>query len=186
MYLTNYLYKIWPWNTPFVMENGTICQNDYNCALQKIYDAIKISNPEDTWMLETPDESSSPELICNHFCTIYNTPARLEYRITYSDAYSVPILMFRGSLKDGEPVPISYFWNFLSKNSSSQSGMLNVLSQIEHRQLGVPYFFIHPCKTKDFMADVSPSSPTSYISLWLSLMAHCFGISVPMSIGKIV
>ncbi|VDL23633.1 unnamed protein product [Hymenolepis diminuta] len=166
------------------MESGLICSSDFNSALKKIYDVIVALHPEDIWKIETPDGSPNLELICNHFCTISNNAARLEYRITYNDAYSVPILMFRGSLKDGEPVPISYFWDCFSNRSSNDADPFSVISQMEHRQTGVPYFFVHPCKTKDLMSDVNPTSPKNYLSLWLSLMARYFDVFVPISIAK--
>ncbi|VDO10730.1 unnamed protein product [Rodentolepis nana] len=167
------------------MENGIICLDDFNSSLKKVFDLINALYLEDIWKLESSDEYSNLELICCHLCTVSNKSARLEYRITYSDSYSVPILMFRGSFRDGKPVPISYFWDCFLNSSPNNLDPLIVISQTEHRQTGVPYFFVHPCKTKNLMSNVNPASPDSYLSLWLSLMARYFNIFIPTSIAKV-
>lgn len=165
------------------MADGTIRLEDFNSALKHIYGIIAASYPEDIWAIQAPDESSSLELVCNHFCTVSNASASLEYRILYNDSYAVPMLMFRGSFENGQPIPMSYFWDCFSSSSPGSFDPLSVISQTEHRHTGVPYFFVHPCQTKSLMSGVNAISPKSYLTFWLSLMACFFNIFVPTSIA---
>ncbi|KAL5968276.1 Ubiquitin-like-conjugating enzyme ATG10 [Taenia solium] len=165
------------------MNTGTISPIDYNSSLVKICSTLQAANLADVWRLESFTTSPYLELVCYRDCQISSVPARLEYRTTYSEAFAVPTFLFRGSLNDGSQVPLSYFWQRFSQASDHPQGDLwSVISQTEHKATGVPYFFLHPCKTRSLMLDINPPTATSYLTFWLSFMARCFDIFIPPSI----
>ena len=153
---------------------------DYDSSIKNIHEAIQRENTEDIWKLE---HTPNLELVCYHTCEISSTPARLEYRITYNEAYGVPKLLFRGSFNNGHPVPLSYFWECFAKYAQHFQGDLwSAISQTEHPSTGVPYFFLHPCTTEKLMSDVNPPSGAAYLTFWLSYVARYFNLFIPMSI----
>ncbi|EUB60607.1 Ubiquitin-like-conjugating enzyme ATG10 [Echinococcus granulosus] len=165
------------------MNTGTLSAPDYNSSLAKVYSVLQEASLTDIWKLESFTTSPYPELVCYHDCQISSVPARLEYRTTYNEAFAVPTFLFRGSLDDGSQVPLSYFWQSFSKASDhSQSDLWSVISQTEHKATGVPYFFLHPCKTRTLMLDINPPTATSYLIFWLSFVARYFDIFIPPSI----
>ena len=153
---------------------------DYNSSIEVLFKILRKEYTEDTWKLET---TSNLELVCYHSCEISSSPARLEYRITYNEAYAVPKLLFRGSLQDGTPVPLSYFWECFAKNfPQHQNDIWSTISQTEHPITGVPYFFLHPCTTATLMSDINPPTGLAYLTFWLSYIARYFNLFIPESI----
>ncbi|KAL5110918.1 Ubiquitin-like-conjugating enzyme ATG10 [Taenia crassiceps] len=165
------------------MNTGTISPIEYNSSLAKICSALQAANLADIWKLESFITSPYLELVCYHDCQISSVPARLEYRTTYNEAFAVPTFLFRGSLNDGSQVPLLHFWQCFSQASGHpQNDLWSVISQTEHKATGVPYFFLHPCKTRSIMHDINPPTATSYLTFWLSFIARCFNIFIPTSV----
>lgn len=173
---------------------GTIQLSDYNEALTDIGNAIQNLYTTDIWKLECPTESSTVNLVCYRNIKLFEDKteemqlARIEYRVTFSDSYGVPILLFRGSFQDGRPVPLSYFWQCYIKHSDVKlqetRDLWSVISQIEHKESGVPYFSLHPCKTAELMRTVNTPTVRSYLTFWLSFITRYFNIHIPPFIVK--
>ncbi|VDM30212.1 unnamed protein product [Hydatigera taeniaeformis] len=168
------------------MNTGTLSLDEYNSSLEVIGNVLRTANLTDVWKLECFPTSSCLELACYHDCLISSVPARLEYRTTYSEAFAVPTLLFRGSLNDGSQVPLSYFWQrFAQASDHPVTDLWSVISQTEHKATGVPYFFLHPCKTRSLMLEINPPTATSYLSFWLSLITQHFNIFIPSSLALV-
>ncbi|VDD83429.1 unnamed protein product [Mesocestoides corti] len=171
------------------MESGVLTATEYNASVRQFHEAIQREYTADVWKIESVGNSPTLELVCytsRGGTSTASSPARLEYRTVYNDAYAVPVLLFRGSFHDGSQVPISYFWQCFSKRADrqnqAQQEMWSVVSQTEHRPSGVPYFMLHPCRTRELMTTVNPPDVLSYIKFWLSFIARYFDIYVPPSI----
>ena len=49
-----------------------------------------------------------------------------------------------------------------------------------------PFLFLHPCRTAEAMrsaTDHVPSSPESYLMVWLGLMGPSVGLSLPVEVA---
>eukprot|EP00742_Colponemidia_sp_Colp-10_P003471 GILJ01003697.1.p1 GENE.GILJ01003697.1~~GILJ01003697.1.p1 ORF type:complete len:229 (-),score=13.92 GILJ01003697.1:109-795(-) len=119
-----------------------------------------------------------------------------DYHIVYSPTYQVPVLYLNASNLDGEVLSTEELWNVLrhSRLFDADTSKWSVLTQGEHPVLGVPYLFLHPCQTADFMkivwADNSASSPSEspkgelkvdYLTCWLALVGPLVGLSMPLA-----
>ncbi|KAG9353571.1 hypothetical protein JZ751_011690 [Albula glossodonta] len=61
-----------------------------------------------------------------------------------------------------------------------------VHKQQEHPLIGQPFFFLHPCRTADFMRPLlqvahAENRKLNYIVSWLSVVGPVVGLDVPLS-----
>uniref|UniRef100_A0A8C6LM83 Ubiquitin-like-conjugating enzyme ATG10 n=1 Tax=Nothobranchius furzeri TaxID=105023 RepID=A0A8C6LM83_NOTFU len=110
-----------------------------------------------------------------------------EYHILYSSSYSTPVLYFRAFTLEGRSLTLEEVWSFVHPNFRLclQNSPLNALSQQEHPLLGQPFFYLHPCRTEEFMKLVLTAAedkhrPMNYVLLWLSLVGPAVGLDVPL------
>lgn len=152
------------------MHSGTLPVADFNRSLRDLCRSLQQHHTADIWKLESDDT----ELVCYRDAETHNDEtesgqlAHLEYRVTFSDAFGVPVLLFRGSFQDGSPVPLTYFWQcYISHSEHGMQGddLWSTISQTEHKAFGVPYFFLHPCKTTELMRTVNVPDALSYVTL---------------------
>ncbi|KAI9292737.1 hypothetical protein K502DRAFT_68543 [Neoconidiobolus thromboides FSU 785] len=109
---------------------------------------------------------------------------RFDYHILYSTSYQVPIFYFKAYSQASQPLTLSELYLHLTphdhlekiKLASFQGG----LSQQDHPILNIPYFYIHPCHTKDLLSilDEKKVTLTTYIASWLSLIAPPLGLTI--------
>ncbi|XP_041849545.1 ubiquitin-like-conjugating enzyme ATG10 [Melanotaenia boesemani] len=110
-----------------------------------------------------------------------------EYHILYSCSYAVPVLYFRASTLEGRSLTLEEVWSSIhpSFRVHLQSCPLNAVSQQEHPLLGQPFFFLHPCRTEEFMRPVveaaqNHSRPVNYVLSWLSAVGPVVGLDLPL------
>ncbi|EYC15517.1 hypothetical protein Y032_0036g3188 [Ancylostoma ceylanicum] len=76
-----------------------------------------------------------------------------QVHITYNSTYSVPVLWFNFYRRDGTPLSTSEVLE-MSNNEDSMD-ITQYISLNEHPILGVLFYNIHPCKTKDIMNELT-------------------------------
>ncbi|XP_046716529.1 ubiquitin-like-conjugating enzyme ATG10 isoform X2 [Silurus meridionalis] len=111
-----------------------------------------------------------------------------EYHILYSIGHQVPILYFRASTLDGQPLSLDEVWSNIHPNYRQRllQGPWDTLTQQEHPFLGQPFFMLHPCHTEEFMKPLlqmadDKKRKINYITTWLSVVGPVVGLDVPLS-----
>ncbi|RCN29235.1 autophagocytosis associated protein, partial [Ancylostoma caninum] len=98
-----------------------------------------------------------------------------QVHITYNSTYSVPVLWFNFYRRDGTPLSTSEVLE-MSNNEDSMD-ITQYISLNEHPILGVLFYNIHPCKTKDIMNELTGKG--NYIAKWLSVYGAPIGVLPP-------
>lgn len=88
----------------------------------------------------------------------------VEFHVVYSESFACPVLYLNVSRCDGSILSYSHLYQlFFGLESSSQPAANLILTQQDHPILNRPFFFLHPCKTnewmKDTQIDIEPLQP---------------------------
>jgi hypothetical protein len=86
--------------------------------------------------VEFEDEACSP--------IVLRTTVSYEYHIVYSEDYQVPVLYFQLRGSEGQLLPL--------EKIVSPRGEQIIASQQLHPHLDLPFFYLHPCQTAQFMS----------------------------------
>uniref|UniRef100_A0A3B3VE11 Ubiquitin-like-conjugating enzyme ATG10 n=1 Tax=Poecilia latipinna TaxID=48699 RepID=A0A3B3VE11_9TELE len=123
-------------------------------------------------------------------CTGTNSSSlvvQYEYHILFSCSYGAPVLYFRAFTLEGKSLALEEMWSTIHPNYRLrlQNCPLNAISQQEHPLLGQPFFFLHPCRTEEFMglmlqAAQDQGRPVNYVLSWLSVVGPVVGLDVPL------
>lgn len=123
-------------------------------------------------------------------CTLTNSSSlvlQYEYHIVYSCSYGAPVLYFRAFTLEGRSLTLEEMWSTIHPNYRLhlQNCPLNAISQQEHPLLGQPFFYLHPCRTEEFMGPVlqtaqDQGSPVNYVLSWLSVVGPVVGLNVSL------
>ncbi|XP_008431775.1 ubiquitin-like-conjugating enzyme ATG10 isoform X1 [Poecilia reticulata] len=110
-----------------------------------------------------------------------------EYHILFSCSYGAPVLYFRAFTLEGKSLALEEMWSTIHPNYRLrlQNCPLSAISQQEHPLLGQPFFFLHPCRTEEFMGLVlqavqDQGRPVNYVLSWLSVVGPVVGLDVPL------
>ncbi|XP_060764788.1 ubiquitin-like-conjugating enzyme ATG10 isoform X3 [Neoarius graeffei] len=97
---------------------------------------------------ELDDEVAGAYTICESQLLMH-----YEYHVLYSFSHQVPILYFRATTLDGQPLSLHEVWSNIHPNYKERllQRPWDTLTQQEHPFLGQPFFMLHPCHTEDFM-----------------------------------
>lgn len=104
--------------------------------------------------------------------------------VIFSEAFSVPVLYLNVHKSNGKSFNYDELYaHFNLKRDEDGSQM--ILSQQEHPLLFTPFYFVHPCRTLDWMRasrcdDVTPRNPTLK---WLSFVLASFNIPLDLRYG---
>ncbi|WKX97442.1 hypothetical protein Q1695_013250 [Nippostrongylus brasiliensis] len=98
-----------------------------------------------------------------------------QVHVTYNSTYSVPVLWFNFFRRDGTPLATSEVMEM--SGNDERSDLAQYISLNEHPLLGVLFYNIHPCKTKDIMNELPGKG--NYIAKWLSVYGAPVGIAPP-------
>jgi hypothetical protein len=74
--------------------------------------------------------------------------------IIYNEAYSAPVLWFNFYDPSGKILYLEEFETFLKMDFTS-ADILKGISQNEHPIHGIAFYNIHPCKTAEFMKNLT-------------------------------
>ncbi|XP_015257594.1 PREDICTED: ubiquitin-like-conjugating enzyme ATG10 isoform X2 [Cyprinodon variegatus] len=128
---------------------------------------VSTGSEEEDADLRLPSNSSSPVL-------------QWEYHVLYSCSYATPVLYFRAFTLDGRSLTLEEIWKSIHPNFGLrlQNCPLNAVSQ-------QPFFFLHPCRTEEFMGPVLQAAldhgrPVNYVLSWLSVVGPMVGLEVPL------
>jgi hypothetical protein len=76
------------------------------------------------------------------------------YHIVYSDSWSVPVLYLNAYKSDGRCLNYEELYSSLLIEDSLKNELF--ITQQEHPILFKPFFYLHPCKTNEFMLVTKP------------------------------
>ncbi|XDV54696.1 hypothetical protein PO909_022928, partial [Leuciscus waleckii] len=129
------------------------------------------------------DETAGVQAVCEIHAVL-----RYEYHVLYSCSYQIPVLYFRASTLDGNPLSLEEVWSNVHPNYRQrlQQGPWDTLTQQEHPLLGQPFFMLHPCRTEEFMKPAldlaqAENKRVNYIVTWLSVVGPVVGLDVPLT-----
>ncbi|KAJ8401933.1 hypothetical protein AAFF_G00375140 [Aldrovandia affinis] len=112
---------------------------------------------------------------------------RFEYHVLYSCSYQTPVLYFRASTLDGRPLSLEDMWDNVHPNYRQRllQGPWDTITQQEHPLIGQPFFFLHPCRTAEFMGPLVQAAhlenrKLDYMVSWLSMVGPVVGLEVPL------
>lgn len=151
-----------------LVEQGSLPNQDEIDLLEDIS-----CQTEDEQAVKEPNE-------CDQDCT-------WEYHILYSPSYAAPVLLFNAFTSDGHLLPLEVLWKGLAGGTQEQLQQLRwkALSQQEHPVLRRPYFYLHPCKTAEFL-NVHQATSSNPIVTWLSSMGPAIGLHLNIAYGHLV
>ncbi|CAG2248941.1 ATG10 [Mytilus edulis] len=80
-----------------------------------------------------------------------------EYHVVYSHSYNVPVLYFNVYHQNGKLLSLDEVWSDIPECYRDRllEERWSFITQQEHPLLGRPFFMLHPCHTKDLMAQVT-------------------------------
>ncbi|KAM5300271.1 ubiquitin-like-conjugating enzyme ATG10 [Ctenodactylus gundi] len=178
----------WEWRTSKDCSDGYMCKTHFQIRKRTMVSHPGASAGVQTWLpmeealelpsddLEVADTAAASEVV------------KYEYHVLYSCSYHVPVLYFRASFLDGRPLTLKEIWEGVHECYKTRllQGPWDTITQQEHPVLGQPFFVLHPCKTREFMAPVVKSSQrahrsANYITSWLSIVGPVVGLSLPLS-----
>ncbi|MCJ8742385.1 hypothetical protein PDJAM_G00081450 [Pangasius djambal] len=136
-----------------------------------------------TGAVELDDEAAGAYTVCESQALMH-----YEYHVLYSFSHQVPVLYFRASTLDGQPLSLHEVWSNIHPNYRQRllQGPWDALTQQEHPLLGQPFFMLHPCHTEEFMRPLfkmahAKKRKVNYIATWLSVVGPVVGLDVPLS-----
>ncbi|GAD93518.1 autophagy-related protein Atg10 [Paecilomyces variotii No. 5] len=141
-------------------------------------------NHEDELSVDQVEEDDNEALI-RPACPA--TRVEIEYSITRSPTYQVPVLYFtwRHAPPAG-PRGIDTVYTYLVpdqyKDELKAVGVLGAISMGDHPETGTPAYFVHPCNTADALTQIAKDKdldPESYLLLWFGLVGNCVGLHLP-------
>ncbi|WPH01555.1 Hypothetical protein R9X50_00440200 [Acrodontium crateriforme] len=121
-----------------------------------------------------------------------NTRDRICYDLILSPTYGVPVLYITFPAR---PVPGAdeIYAALLSTTEHplvppmQSIGPLGALSMTDHPVLGLPTYFVHPCRTADAMDAVTGGQELScgaYLLAWMGLIGGGVGLDVPVGVAQ--
>ncbi|KAG5445872.1 E2-like conjugating enzyme atg10 [Clonorchis sinensis] len=181
------------------MNNGRLPQSDFLKAIKTVFSHLQHRTDVcSQWSIEELVNPVSVELVCRQYfpateCLSAEGNIVVEYRILYSDAYEVPVLLFRCQDADGYPLSSYLVPQLGGDNNFATTNLLAGVSQIEHAHFGTPYFQFHPCKTAEMMHQAlgrmhsnNVEYAVQYLLAWLSSVGSPLGLLLPQDLATIV
>lgn len=144
----------------------------------QIREVIKISDRlNDKWILESKNDDPGGTFLRykqmkSVDATKKETIFSFDYHVVYSLSYSVPMIYFNvQDTNTGELLTLEEFRKiFVERNEldATQEDLNQVLTQMEHPLLFRPFLALHPCKTRELLAEspVSLNKILTFVSLY--------------------
>lgn len=162
-------------NTERLFQQSTIIEEEDDDEIETFYE-----DDEDNAVQKTPVSedggAASHKIIA-------------EYSVVWSSSYQVPVLYFslweehgtkRSSLTEGISEVVHSFEKHVGFEDNPEVIKMNaLLSQGEHPLLGVPAWYLHPCKTGNVMETIVPRDEWfNYLKAWLALYGSFAGLKI--------
>lgn len=130
------------------------------------------------------DEQGHDE--CNALC---------EWHVLWSSAFRVPVMHYSLASADGTALDFAAEVAYADALAAAHGGPTSegtsegtspnaFITSGEHPALGVPFWFLHPCRTAAVMAQLATLaawSHTHYLASWLSWAAPMVGLTIDVS-----
>lgn len=145
-------------------------RDEFNSNLNEIF--IKSNELNDGWrLIETTGQIKYLEK--KEQFMLNNEIVTFVYHIVYSESYEVPVFYLNAFKSNGAQLDYSSLNKHFKLDSSNAD--LMVLSQQEHPILFKPFYFLHPCKTSEWMSQLINAN--NYTLKWFSFVAFTLNIS---------
>nr|AWV66709.1 ubiquitin-like--conjugating enzyme ATG10 [Brachionus calyciflorus] len=163
------------------MSQSTIPRSVFNQNIIEIYEkSIKLGDTwqlikvnEDVYYLEKKDQ----KFINNEILTLI-------FHIIYSESYNVPVLYLNMFKSNGSIAKYNDIYSFFNlnnlKNEERDSDL--ILTQQEHPILFKPFYYMHPCKTSQWMSatKIGENDNFNFTLKWLSFVFSA--LRIPLDI----
>jgi len=113
---------------------------------------------------------------------------RRDYHILLSSTWQAPVLYFSALWEETlEPLTLTETYKFLVDDSSEEAikdvSIIGGISHGDHPILGLPFYFIHPCRTADLLKDIQDGNEQitcqELLQVWIGLVGGVVSIPVP-------
>ena len=149
-----------------------IKRDEFNSNINEIF--IKSNRLNDNWhLIETDSPQNVKYLEKKEQFMFQNDIVTFVYHIIYSESYEVPVFYLNAFKSTGAQLDYNSLNEYFKLDKSNAD--LMVLSQQEHPILFKPFYFLHPCKTSEWMSNLSYES--NYTLKWFSFVAVTLNIS---------
>lgn len=161
---------------------SSISRSVFNKEIREIYSkSIKLG---DDWSLIVFDQNQDIIYLEKKNQQLHkNDIITLVFHIIYSESYSVPVLYINISRSNGSIFKYGEVYNFFNLIETDRNQELGiVLTQQEHPILFTPFYFMHPCKTSQWMDQTSLGSNANlnFTLKWLSFVFSA--LRIPLDI----
>ena len=163
----------------FIENSGGYCVKKNHYRTKKIIE--EPSQNEDEVELEEMEEELDDSSISNQ--TNFDNYLEFEYHICYNQSYQVPVLYFNAySMKDKKLLKHN---EILKECLIETENKYSFLTQGNHPILSTVFYYLHPCKTIEFMNEILKDQQEdelkdNYIQIWLSLFGSIIGYYLPL------
>ena len=137
----------------------------------------------------------------------------VQYDVVYSPSYQVPVLYLtfatasastsKSKSKRSAPLPLpspDEVYDMLVprgfKGAMRGVGVMGALSMAEHPIIGVPAYFVHPCRTQEALGPLllghssreggGSQRAVDYLLLWFGVVGASVGLSVPVELARLL
>ena len=110
------------------------------------------------------------------------------YHVIFSDSFSVPVLYLNVYKSNGSSLNYDELYSYFNLNSKLNDAYDLVITQQEHPILFKPFYYVHPCKTADWMIATNPNPESSesilnYTLKWMSFVFASFNVNLDVKYG---
>lgn len=118
------------------------------------------------------------------------------YDTVHSPLYQVPVLYIHFRQQAGsKPSSLSLDQVYallvpsLQQGQMQNIGILGALSMTDHPVSNLPAYFVHPCRTREAMAELLTGrtvKPIEYLLLWFGLIGAGVGLNIPADVAEVL
>ncbi len=179
-------------------NNQEINKSIFNNEITEICEKSELLG--DDWKIfEAEDDVLYLEKNERKFIPNQNEIYTLTYQAVFSESFSVPVLYLNVHKSNGKILDYNEIYSYFNLNTSQANSNttssskfdedatnLSIISQQDHPILCKPFYFLHPCKTIDWMHATktnSYSKSNNYTLKWLSFVLASLNISFNIKYG---
>jgi ubiquitin-like-conjugating enzyme ATG10 len=136
----------------------------------------------DNWSIKNDDEYL--EKVEQKFIQNENDIYTFTYHVIFSDAFSVPVFYLNVAKSNGKALNYDELYSYYKLDLNLNDADFLILTQQEHPVLYKPFYFLHPCRTIEWMSsirvqsdDIPSTKSTNYTLKWLSFILSTLNIS---------
>jgi ubiquitin-like-conjugating enzyme ATG10 len=169
-------------------KNSGISKSIFNQDIKEILEKSVLLG--DDWKIfELFDGNLYLEKTEKKFIRSQNDIYTFIYHVIFSDSFSVPVLYLNVYKSNGKILEYDELYSYYDLEYKSpgdnDSSTILIITQQDHPYLYKPFYFLHPCKTLEWMSVTKiDSGQTSNFTLkWLSFVFASLNISLNLKYG---